>query len=444
MIEMNKITNHLILCFLLCSSIFFSGCITESTNGYVVGSITNKSAIAITDIDSSTISKISFFNGMSGGSGTIEDRTTIEKLIFQLDQYSLEKMDDQTDRVGFRYSLDLYDDSDKIARITILGEDSVNVDGVYYEVNGASINVTYVQELIEAGALPDENTTLKTDQHIRSLISNSSEITKISIKNEFSLGSHVIENATKIENIISYLNEYTLEEPSKDIFLNGYQYFMYFYTANGDVSRVCIVNNNTIQINRVLYELEGRSIDMAELEKLISSSNSTLTSGNEGLNVDISMSMEALSIDDLVSQSDLIIAGTVTGAYPSRWNTADGQRPGIPNDELDIGTEYMIYTDIGVHVNKYLKNPLDTGDLQITVDGGTVGDDSIWVEDSPSFEYGEKVLLFLNWKSGRDEMTITGAYQGKFTMINDTTAVRGDGVSVNIAEMYDHWEITEI
>ncbi|MEZ5334530.1 MAG: hypothetical protein R2741_04455 [Methanolobus sp.] len=112
------------------------------------------------------------------------------------------------------------------------------------------------------------------------------------------------------------------------------------------------------------------------------------------MNVDISISMEALSIEDLVSQSDIIIAGTVTGAYPSRWNTADKQRPNKSNDEMDIGTGDMIYTDIGVHVNKYLKNPLDTGDLQVTIDGGNVGNDTIWVEDSPSFKYGEKVLLF--------------------------------------------------
>jgi hypothetical protein len=41
-------------------------------------------------------------------------------------------------------------------------------------------------------------------------------------------------------------------------------------------------------------------------------------------------------------------------------------------------------------------------------------------------------------------MTVTSGYQGKFTMVNDTTAVRSDGVSVSITEMYDHWEITEI
>jgi hypothetical protein len=445
MIGMNKITNHLILCFLLCSSLFFSGCIADSTDGYVIESTNNKSAIAIADLDGSGITNISVFNGMSGDSGTIEVRATIGKLISHLDQYSFEKMDDQTDRGGFRYSMDFYDDSGKIAGITIVGEDMVNIDNVYYQVDGTPINIIYVQELIDSGIVSDEETVKKTNLHVSSLISNSSDINKISIKNGFSLESSVVENATKIENIVSYLNEYPLEELSEEIILNGYQYFIYFYTANGDVSRVCVVDNNTLQIDRVLYEVEGQSIDIAEFEKLIASSpDSTLSSGNQGLDVEISGIMEALSIEDLVSQSDIIIAGTVTGAYPSRWNTADGQRPDKSNDELNIGTEDMIYTDIGVHVNKYLKNPLDTGDLQITIEGGTVGNDSIWVEDNPSFEYGENILLFLNWKSGRNEMTVTSGYQGKFTMVNDTTAVRGDGVSVSITEMYDHWEITEI
>ncbi|MDK2827030.1 MAG: hypothetical protein PWQ44_2210, partial [Methanolobus sp.] len=384
-------------------------------------------------------------NGMNGDSFTLDDKDRTTKLISQLDQYSLEKMDNQEPRTGYRYYMDFYSGTEKVSRITIVGEDMVNVDNVYYHVNGTAINMTYFQELIDSGIGSDEKTVKKTTVRIVSLISNSSEINKVSIRNGFSQESSVVDNATKIENLISYLDEYPLEAPSKDLLLNGYQYFMYFYTDSGEVSRVFIVNNNTVQIDRVLYEIVGPSIDMTEIEEFItSSSNSTSTSGDEGLNVGISGSMEALSIEDLVSQSDIIIAGTVTGAYPSRWNTADGQRPDKSNDELDIGTGDMIYTDIGVHVNKYLKNPLDTGDLQITMDGGTVGNDSIWVEDNPSFEYGENVLLFLNWKSGRDEMTVTGGYQGKFTMINDTTAVRGDGVSVSITELYNHLEITEI
>nr|WP_321496753.1 hypothetical protein [uncultured Methanolobus sp.] len=147
---MNNITNNLVLCLLLCSTLFFSGCIAELTDDYVVESINSKSAIAIADIDGSGITKISVFHGMSGDSGTIENMTTIEKLISHLDQYSLEKMDDQTDRGGFRYSMDFYDDSGKIAGITIVGEDIVNVDNVYYGINNSSVDIEILKEMIDS------------------------------------------------------------------------------------------------------------------------------------------------------------------------------------------------------------------------------------------------------------------------------------------------------
>lgn len=432
-----KNTGFLIV-ILLSFAVLISGCVSDRIN--------NTSAIGLTNIDDFTITEISVMNGMSGDSGIIEDRTTIEKLISLLDQYPLERMDDQMDLNGFRYSLDFYSEAEKVSRITIVGEDIVNVDGVYYEVNGTPIDITYVQELIESAIILDENTAKKTNLRMSSLINNSSEITKISMRNGFSQELSVLENTTKIEELISDLDGYPLEEFPGDFLFNGYQYDIYFYTDSGHASQARTMGSNMdnlVQVNGVLYEIAGPSVDLKEFEDF-TSSNSTLTSGNEGLNVEISGIMEALSIEDLVSQSDIIIAGTVTGAYPSRWNTRGGQKPDKSNDELDIGTEDMIYTDIGVYVNKYLKNPLDCLYLQITIEGGTVGNDSIWVEDSPSFEYGENILLFLNWKSGRDEMTVTGGYQGKFTMINDTTAVRDDGVSVSITEFYDHWEITEI
>ena len=421
-----------LIAILLSFAVLISGCISDRIN--------STSAIGLTNIDDVTITEISVMNGMSGESGTIEDRTTIEKLISLLDQYPLEKMDEQMDLGGFRYSLDFYSDSGKVSRTIIMNQDIVDVGGVYYQVNGTPINITYVQELIESGIMLDENTAQKTNLRMSSLINNSSEITKISIRNGFSQEFSVLENATKIEELISDLDGYPLEEFPGDFLFNGYQYNISFYTDSGHVSQARTMGSNMdnlVQVNGVLYEIAGLSVDLKEFEEsTVSSSNSALPSGNEGMEMDVSASMEALSIDDLVSQSDIIIIGTVTGAYPSRWNTRGGQKPDKSNDELDIGTEDMIYTDIGVHVNKYLKDPLDTGDLQITIEGGTVGNDSIWVEDNPSFEYGENILLFFKWNMGEDPaFTVTGGYQGKFTMINDTTAVRGDGVSVNITEL---------
>jgi hypothetical protein len=262
------------------------------------------------------------------------------------------------------------------------------------------------------------------------------EINKVLIRNGLSRESSTIDDTIEIEKLISILNEYSLEKVSEKSDLNGYKYFFYFYTDSGNVSRVSIVDTNTLQVDRVFYNVINHPIDLAEIEEFIeSSSNFKSVPSDEGLNVEISGIVESLSIEYLVSQSDIIIEGTVTGAYPSRWNTRDGQRPDKSDSELDIGVEDMIYTDVGIHVSKYLKNPLDTGDLQIAVDGGTVGNDSIWVEDSPSFEHGENVLLFLNWTPGREEMTVTGGYQGKFTVIEDGMAKRSDGESVNITEL---------
>ncbi|WP_319508989.1 hypothetical protein [uncultured Methanolobus sp.] len=274
---------------------------------------------------------------------------------------------------------------------------------------------------------------------------DTSEVTEVSIRNGLSGESGTIDNTIEIKKLISILDKYSLEEFDEESYLNGYRYFFYFYTDSGNFTRVSIVDNNTVQVDRVLYNVINSPIDLVEIEEFIdSSSNSKSAPSDEGLNVEVSGLVESLSTEDLVSQSDIIITGTVTGAYPSRWNTPDGQRPDKSDSEMDIGIEDMIYTDIGIHVSKYLKNPLDTGDLQITIDGGTVGDDSIWVEDSPSFEYGENVLLFLDRTLGREGMTVTGGYQGKFTMINDTAAVRDDGMSVTITENYNHWSITEI
>lgn len=288
-----------------------------------------------------------------------------------------------------------------------------------------------------------------SDQSIKENISTladieTNSIDKVSIMNCMSGESRTIDDGATIEELMSDLDAHSLEEKLEEEPLYGYRYLMEIYDDSGRIVRISIVDSGLIQVDGVFYDVVGSPINVTGIDELIDAASESI-SNNEGLNVGVSGSMEFLSIEELTSQSDIIITGTVTGAYPSRWNTPDGQRPDKSDDELDIGVEDMIYTEFGVHVNKYLKNPLDTGDLQITVAGGTVGNDFIWVEDNPSFEYGENILLFLNWYIGDDpEFTIKGGYQGKFTMINDETAARDDGVSVIITEFYDHWTITEI
>ena len=434
---MNRITYSLVLCILLCST-FFSGCLSEQNE--------NKTVTTLTEIDDYSITNISVWNGFNGDFTTINDKETIDQLIEVLDTHTLEEIGLESVSGGICYSLTFFHDSTEISNLTIVQEDLLYINGIYYKVNNTHINMIELKKLIYPVDFSNQQTYLENNDGISSYLNiDAYEITKVSIINGFTRESGTTDNVTTIVKLISDLDRYQLEE-AKEPFSNGYRYFLYFYNESGSVSRASVVDNNSVLIGNVLYEVIGPSIDMTKLEEfIISSSNSTSASNDKGLNVGVSSSMEYLSIENMTSQSDIIISGTITGVYPSRWNTPDGKRPDKPDSELNIGTEDMIYTDFGIHVNRYVKTALDTQELQITVEGGTAGADSIWVEDAPSFEYGENVMLFLNWNNRHaSEFTVVGGFQGKFTMIDAETAARDDGVSVTITEEYGHWAINEI
>jgi hypothetical protein len=143
--------------------------------------------------------------------------------------------------------------------------------------------------------------------------------------------------------------------------------------------------------------------------------------------------MEKYTIERLNSMADSIVIGEVTKIQPSRWNTPDGKKPiSIRN------TSHIIYTDVLIRVEKYLKNPLITDRIIIRVLGGTVGEESLIVEDQPSFKSNEKVLIF--FKSDHDPRTknigmkhfvIAGNFQGKTTIENGKVIIGGEKLTVD-------------
>lgn len=125
---------------------------------------------------------------------------------------------------------------------------------------------------------------------------------------------------------------------------------------------------------------------------------------------------EKYSLGQLVSMSDTIIIGYVL-YMSSKWNTSDGKK----HRDDDI-----IYTDIDILTEEYLKNPSGTEIITVRVLGGTVGQDKLEVEDQPSFNKTEKVLIFL--KEDTDPRTkyikgkhfvVTGLIQGKISILGD-------------------------
>ena len=101
---------------------------------------------------------------------------------------------------------------------------------------------------------------------------------------------------------------------------------------------------------------------------------------------------------DLVAQSAAVLVGRVAAIA----SHADRGR---------------IYTDVTVDVDEMLKGD-SVPTLTVRVLGGRVGNHAAWVEGSPEFRRGERVLLFVSaYRDGTAR--VAHFYQGKFSIIRD-------------------------
>lgn len=112
--------------------------------------------------------------------------------------------------------------------------------------------------------------------------------------------------------------------------------------------------------------------------------------------------MISLSTEDLTQEAENIIVGKVV-KKECRYDE-EGKR---------------IYTYVTISVEEDLKGK--TGGKEITVRhlGGEVGEIGLWVEDTPSFEEDEEVLLFLKKGKKPEVREIVGRAQGKFRVKRD-------------------------
>ena len=107
-----------------------------------------------------------------------------------------------------------------------------------------------------------------------------------------------------------------------------------------------------------------------------------------------------LSLEDLTTNAEWIVIGTVEN-MESRWN-----------DSQDY-----IYTYLTLSVDEYLKNPMDETELTIQIPGGVVDDIEQRVSDTPEFQPGEHVVLFLFDREG--QKWVYGWEKGKYTIENE-------------------------
>lgn len=110
--------------------------------------------------------------------------------------------------------------------------------------------------------------------------------------------------------------------------------------------------------------------------------------------------MIEVSVEEMWENSDVAVKGIVKEikSYPA------------PNG--------LIYRVVEIAVEAYYLQVLNQSTVKVRVEGGTIGDRGVWVEDQPEFKVGEKVFVFLKESPtilGDYQYKVYAAFQGKFS-----------------------------
>lgn len=108
------------------------------------------------------------------------------------------------------------------------------------------------------------------------------------------------------------------------------------------------------------------------------------------------------TFDELVTQAELIFEGTVTDVK-SQW--------------IGEGAQRHIVSFVTVQVQDPIKGtPGESYTLRML--GGTVGEDTMEVSDSPKFKVGDRDILFVE-KNGKQFIPLVGIMHGRFHVERD-------------------------
>lgn len=149
-------------------------------------------------------------------------------------------------------------------------------------------------------------------------------------------------------------------------------------------------------------------------------------------------SYEEMSLDTLVTESDLIVVGTVDKIHPGRWNTLDGKLP-EGTTVLTITPDKVIFTDVDLSVNQMIKGQSNQNIVRIRSLGGIVEQDQMIVSGVASLEMGQTYLLFLGKDTGSTaeinpgHFFVKGGLQGLYQI--------SDGRARSIR---DEWQLEEL
>jgi len=166
---------------------------------------------------------------------------------------------------------------------------------------------------------------------------------------------------------------------------------------SGTKSRMC--KSNRIRLSLII-------VGIALVLVLVLSDISCSSARPDASPTVVTAIMQELTIEQITANADSIIIGKVI-------DTA------VKKDMLTGN----INTYISVNVEEWIKGTTDSNVVTIREQGGEIGDERQWAEDSVQFSNGEKVLLFLK-SNGDKTSSVLGGFQGKVTLEKTNTPGR--------------------
>jgi hypothetical protein len=219
-----------------------------------------------------------------------------------------------------------------------------------------------------------------------------------------------------------------------------YTLYATYHTSGGEgITKPYWIGQVSSDNVTIVVEAENKSSLLESVSPLGDSAVEESNTSDAPITIGVSCLVEYMSPEVLTKKSDLILTGSIKEILAARWNTPDGKSPDKNFNELD--GEDVIYRDIVVSVDNYLKNSLSSEEVIVRILGGTVGNLTMDVEDMPSFEPGEKVLLFLDEDTDPatknldpEHFVVCGSFQGKFSITEDGKAIN-KGEIVELEEL---------
>ncbi len=135
-------------------------------------------------------------------------------------------------------------------------------------------------------------------------------------------------------------------------------------------------------------------------------------------------------VEQLTQEADLILTGKVK-SMRSHWNEERS----------------LIYTYVTISVSGYIKKNLTLEESEknreqeivVRILGGEVDGLRLMVSDTPEFEEGEEVFLFLRSRTdGKTFLKVAGLFQGKYTVESGMAKNRVLGLEIPVEQFTNH------